>query len=324
MKKSAFLITFLACLFSSNAQTKAPGDTIGIWSEIDFDNSVNFIHNDTSAQNIWQIGRPQKTIFDSAYSAPNVMITDTVNHYPANNHSFFDLYVGSFNNAMYPYDLFFDFWHKYDTDSLKDGGYITVSWDKGQTWANIIHDDTNYIYYFSPGVNGFVPTPNLYNDSNILFNGETGFSGNSNGWIHTTLAWYALPVKTIIPSDTMIVRFNFISDNIDTQKEGWLIDHIRIFSIDLGGNVNDLFNSDDLTKISPNPFMDETLISFENSFQTAEMKVYDLQGKLIKQQKEISNNRIHLSSSGLESGVYFLRILLDGKKVVAKKVIVNR
>jgi hypothetical protein len=275
-----------------------------------------------SAQNIWQIGRPQKMIFDSAYSAPNAMITDSVNAYPANNHSFFDLYVGSFNSQLYPWNLFFDFYHKYDTDTLKDGGYITVSWDKGQTWANIIHD-TNCAMCCSPPWSFFVSEPNLYTDSDTLYNGELGFSGRSNGWIHTIMAWHDMPIKTIDPADTMIIRFNFISDGLDNQKEGWMIDHIRIYSVDLGGEIREHFNSDGIANVFPNPCKDETEISFAEPFQNIQVDVFDMQGKLMGTEKYPSGDRFRFKTNGLKSGAYYLKMVLDNKKEITKKVIIN-
>src|ERR1041384_4098256 len=44
---------------------------------------------DTSSTNIWQIGRPQKIIFDSAATFPNALVTDTINNYPDSNVSRF-------------------------------------------------------------------------------------------------------------------------------------------------------------------------------------------------------------------------------------------
>jgi hypothetical protein len=322
MKKTTILIVLFLSFFCLKAQTKVPGDIVGIWNVINFDSTVNYIHIDTSAQNIWQIGRPQKILFDSAYSAPNAMITDSVNAYPANNHSFFDLYVGSFNSQMYPWDLFFDFYHKYDTDTLKDGGYITVSWDKGQTWANIIHD-TNYAYYIHPPMSFYGQIPNLYSDTDTLTEGNIGFSGSSNGWIHTIMAWHGIPVKTINPADTMIIRFNFISDGLENHKEGWMIDHIRLYSVDLGGEIQELFNSNEIAKVSPNPMNDQAEISFVESFQTIQVEVYDLQGKLVGQHKYPSGNSFKFKSNGLKSGAYYLKILLDNKKIVTKKVIIE-
>lgn len=61
------------------------------WWDITFDDpaylSKVILQPETSGINCWQIGHPQKTIFNTAYSPVNVMITDTVNAYPANDTS---------------------------------------------------------------------------------------------------------------------------------------------------------------------------------------------------------------------------------------------
>ena len=49
------------------------------------------IDTTTYHHNIWQIGAPHKTVFSAAYTAPNVIITDTVNHYPVNDTSVFTI-----------------------------------------------------------------------------------------------------------------------------------------------------------------------------------------------------------------------------------------
>jgi len=41
------------------------------------------------SNNIWQIGKPHKHYFDSAYSKPNVLVTDTSKAYPVNDTSVF-------------------------------------------------------------------------------------------------------------------------------------------------------------------------------------------------------------------------------------------
>jgi hypothetical protein len=44
----------------------------------------HFITIDTGSHlhNSWQIGRPGKSVFDSAYTLPNAIMTDTLNTYP--------------------------------------------------------------------------------------------------------------------------------------------------------------------------------------------------------------------------------------------------
>jgi len=116
-----------------------PGDTLFI-ETITFEYSYPYLEVDTSNQNIWQIGTPNKAFFDSAYSAKNAIITDTVNYYPIDNISYFDLLIGAFNfNDLYPWNIYVGIKHKYDTDTLKDGGFITISYDNRTTWMNIIN-----------------------------------------------------------------------------------------------------------------------------------------------------------------------------------------
>ncbi len=61
---------------------------------INFETSHNWVHLDTSiTNNIWRIGIPSKTYLDSAYSIPYAIITDTINNYPINNYSYFDIII---------------------------------------------------------------------------------------------------------------------------------------------------------------------------------------------------------------------------------------
>ncbi len=52
----------------------------------------------SDSSNVWQIGRPQKTIFDSAATLPNAIVTDTIGFIPLNNTS-------SFIISVHPYTL---------------------------------------------------------------------------------------------------------------------------------------------------------------------------------------------------------------------------
>ena len=134
-----------------------------------------------------------------------------------------------------------------------DGGYISVSYDYGETWYNIINDESwNYEIYPNSWDGANI---NLYNEDDVLYNGENGFSGNSEDWITTEFGWYYMPVNppgfTTMLEDTTIIRFNFISDSVETNKEGWMIDHIRLISYLLMGSVDDYQKVD--FSISPNP-----------------------------------------------------------------------
>src|SRR5680860_1850189 len=47
------------------------------------------VYIDTAGGNSWSIGAPDKTVFTSAYSPSNVIVTDTLDPYPMNDTSSF-------------------------------------------------------------------------------------------------------------------------------------------------------------------------------------------------------------------------------------------
>ena len=102
-----------------------------------FENNTSLIHIDTTNGNIWQIGTPQKTFFGNSYSVPYSIMTDTLNSYPINT---FSTFTFEYNDTNFWYtipDASIGFWHKYEMDSLKDGGYVEISLDSGMTWTNV-------------------------------------------------------------------------------------------------------------------------------------------------------------------------------------------
>ena len=302
MRKFCFLILFVSIYLYSKAQS----NIFFNWDTIRFEHSYEFLKIVSSENNIWQIGTPAKNYFDSAYSVTNAIVTDTLNHYPINNHSYFDLYIGFFNFKMYPYSISLEINHKFETDTLKDGGYITVSYDNGNSWTNII-DDNEWCY--SPTFKN----QNLYAVNDTLFNGEHGFSGKSDGWITTWFSWEECLCSTksasLIPdqNDTMIVRFNFISDDFETHKEGWMIDNIRLFSFQIIGATNDEL-LDRSIKLFQNPKNQCLTIDLRNvQGNKFETEIYSLNGTLVDHRK-FNTNKIEIETMNLSQGVYFIKI----------------
>jgi hypothetical protein len=333
MKTYILLVLFIGSGLIAFPQVQGnyyPGDTIEIWSVINFEEPSPYIHINPSSQNIWQTGTPQKTFFNSAYSIPNAIVTDTMNFYPDNNISSFDLYVGGFNMGglwgwYYPYDIFIDFRHKFDTDTLMDGGYITVSWDKGLTWMNIINDSV----YFGEHPNwNFLPfggNPNLYSPDNVLFNGEPGFSGKSDGWVHTCMAWWVWPVKTALdfPPDTMIIRFNFISDINHHDKEGWMIDHIRIFSIDLGSGIRESSAGRKRSHVAPNPLKSTAIVTFDKTYEDVDYRLLDVTGRVCAGGKFMKCIQFPLDRGTISPGVYILKMMIDNQYTESQHIIIS-
>ena len=293
-----------------------PWEKEKIWDTISFETSYPYLIINSDTQNIWQIAEPNKSLFNSAYDSNKVIITDSINFYPVENHSYFDLYIGNFNNEWYMGNNFIEFKHKFDTDSLKDGGYITYSIDLGTTWYSIVPDTGSY---FSPP-----EYDNFYSENDTLFNGEHGFSGKSDGWITTTISWYAIPIKSqTSEGDTMILRFNFISDSIDNHMEGWMIDEIILYSIHIGGDVrNNDYNNQ--VQLFPNPVKNVLNLSIAMTYSKVAIEIIDIQGKTRLVKHLIKNQTPGINLDQLPEGIYFAKIKIDEDKPVNKKFIIKR
>jgi hypothetical protein len=316
MKNLILLLTISLTTIQSFAQW-----TEFVWDIITLEETSEYLKIDTSGQNIWQIGEPSKVFFDSAYSINNAIVTDTLNDYPLNNNSYFELKIGEFNyNYYFPYDVFIEIKHKFDTDTLKDGGFITVSYDEGLTWMNVINDTSGF-WDITP-YNGMSSGLNLYTENDTLYNGEYGFSGNSAGWVTTWFTWHIMPVKSNreFLGDTMFVRFNFISDNVENSKEGWMIDDIKLYSVDLGGGINENAKLD--FKISPNPFSETAIINL-NDYRVIDLSLFDIQGKLLRQNKYFNNQSVVINRENLKAGIYFVKIATDDNLIGIKKLVIK-
>jgi len=311
MKKTLLLSAILICLaFISKSQ-------YSLFINFEDTTTLKFVKIDTANHNnIWQIGKPLKTVFAAAHSAPNAIATDTILPYPVNNHSSFIITIKS-------HDWFFGspsslyFYHQYNTDAAKDGGYIDVSYDGGAKWQNIIFDTILTSCPMYPYVDSLPSFNNLYTATDTMAGGIPAFSGNSNGWIETEITWlFCLGVKSW-PPDSAMYRFNFVSDSAQSNKDGWMIDDIYFTSGVCGGIGQHYSHAYNQTRVFPNPATDKISVIFSEN-QLSTIKILNIQGQLIKTIKASGNTTIDISS--LAKGIYFLEIMTDNG-VEVKKVI---
>jgi hypothetical protein len=304
----------------------APIDTIT------FEEPDQLIAIDTSLANLWQIGIPQKVILDSAFSPPNAMITDTLENYPVENHSFFDFYLNDSN--LWNENIFVGFYHKIDTDTLRDGGYLEISFNDGEDFYNVLEnpDDVYFLGYPSDESNEL----NLYGFSDTLYNGEPGFSGRSLDWTLTMFGWntgYIKPPKpdnhlsqSVFSKDLLyqdaILRFNFISDSIDNQREGWMIDELFTFWVEIIGSTE---NSNAIGfQMFPNPVQEELTLVAEKHYGRLSVEVFDMTGKPIKSQIYHSTNEAKLSDIELNSGFYLVTVTGDDQYLGTARLVIRR
>lgn len=166
---------------------------------------------DTSSSNIWQVGPPQKIVFDSAATLPNVIVTDTLNTYPINNESSFQFTIVA---EPWSYGIYAIQWkQKLDMDHGEDWAIVEFKADQDSVWQNAF--DNPYVYNFY----GF---DSLNVDT--MPNGEMAFTGTDSSWSDI---WFCFSNSYIgYGTGILSARFRFVSDSVDSGKDGWMIDNI--------------------------------------------------------------------------------------------------
>jgi len=263
---------------------------------IDFEDPLQFyrLKTDTNSNpnNIWQIGTPQKTIFTSAYSIPYAIVTDTTNPYPVNDTSMFIVkhvsdMMGGF---QWPHTVILAGRFQVNSDTLNDFGMIEFSPDNGNIWINLLTDT----YYQNQGCYEW------WSSKPIL-------SGNSLGWtdFYVWVAGFG-PVFNIQPGDTVLYRFTFISDNIQTNKDGLMYDDLHFE--DWTEGIKKIQNRI-ASKSYPNPTLSILTIEFENIDNSIyEVFVYNEIGQQALIKKTTNQSKMEIDMESLSNGIYYYKL----------------
>lgn len=252
--------------------------------------------------NVWQIGQPQKTYFNAAFTIPNAMVTDTINAYPNNCFSEFTVKTPTYINFWGGVSM--SFFHKFQTDTLLDGGTILISND-GQSWVNIL---------YSQGLI-FMPFNYFQHNDSVTSLNEPGFSGQSDGWQQTSIYW------NYPPGDTLWVKFKFTSDNIQTNKDGWMIDSL-VFTYDLGIGIEKTMQKNSY-HLAPNPIDGQSVLTFHQTDVNAGVFIYSITGQLINSIEKIENGQVILDQNSFVPGIYSFAIFQSEQKAIRGKLIVH-
>lgn len=294
-------------------------------NRIDSGKENDWLIIENSADNIWQIGAPQKSSFDKAKSNPNAIITDTVSPYPVNNHSSFVVKIPLTGNGGDPssFNGFdFDFKHKFQTDKNNDGGYIEISYDYGFTWTNIVYD-TLYCDRIEPCVGdkdclegyGF---SNEYTNSDTIKGGIPAFSGSNLNWIDTGLHHFYN--DNFICPDSLFFKFNFKSDDTQDNLDGWMIDDIN-FYITFGLVGLDEKTSNKQPVIFPNPITGNSILKLNNAASASSLiEILSINGEIIYSEK-FNNEVFNIGALKLKKGLYFCSIINSGNSYSIKFIV---
>lgn len=246
----------------------------------------------TDSTNVWQVGPPQKMVFDTAFSPPNVLVTDTINTYPINANSSVEFEVVPWIS----WGIFAMQWtQKIDMDDAQDGGLIEYSLDNGTTWESVF--DNPYVYNFYG-----------YDTSNVdtIHTGQTGFTGTDSTWRNVWLCFDFSWMTTQV--DTLDIRFTFVSDSVDNMRDGWMIDNL-FFSETFIHTLNKV-EQDEYMAVYPNPTNGRVFIETQkiNDFHLIEqMVLYDASGRIV-QTFGASPTKFFIDIDHHPDGIYFLEV----------------
>lgn len=251
----------------------------------------------TNSHNVWQVGKPNKAIFTSAYTPPNAIVTDTVGHYPANDGSIFILKLPGyypFFGAPLSID-FISFYYQLDIDS-GDIARVEISEDSGHNWFNPL-DTLPSIYWWATWL---ADTP--------------VFSQSTIGWKRFVLErqmFYSAP-------DSVLMRFTFISDDIDSVRDGWMIDHMEfVYSFE---GVS-LLQNPNLISVYPNPSKGNIYIHTTKQYADAKLTIYNTLGQEVYHtESPPQNGYLNLP---LPSGSYTLKYF-GGDEYCVKRIIITK
>lgn len=288
--KLIFAIVFVFTFINSFSQSWQ--DQYFDGADSAFTTSSLYIKIDTSANNIWQVGKPQKVIFDSAATLPNALVTDTINFYPNNNISRFSFSIPIYGSWGI---LGIQWKQKLDMDLGLDGGMVEYSIDTGATWQSAFNNPAVYNFF------GY-PSP----DFDTLATGEYAFSGTDSLWRDVWLCYDLSFLTTWI--DTIRVRYTFISDSINNNKEGWMIDNMNAHVTMLHPVKENV--STEYFNVYPNPAKNIVNVELQrlNEYHIIEnMQLVNSEGKLMQEWNKIPT-RYWIDVSKYANGMYYLKI----------------
>jgi hypothetical protein len=306
MKKITLLYTAMFCTLLTFAQ-------FSCFNYFEENQSMNceFSLNLTIPQgSLWQIGKPQKQLFNSSSTIPNALVTDTLNFIPNSDTSKFYFHFNLLHEYVWASTniLAVEWNQKIDFKKGVEGGAVEFSVDTGDTWHNAFNSPYVYNYY------GF-DTANIdtLEDGNIVFSGKD--STWSNVWLCFDVSW----MNEV--SDSVIIRFTSISDSVNDNKEGWMIDNFGVHPTlvhtvaeqELEGYLN----------VFPNPTSGRVDIVTEkiNDFHVIEqIRLINQEGKVVEQWGT-SPTKFWIDISNHPNGIYFIEIITNLKRETVKVIL---
>lgn len=282
--KQLFSLFILLQVFALQAQDDCYNYCLGFEDTM----CISHLVIDTSSNNLWQIGIPDKNIITGGYASETAIVTDTMNPYSVNNHSVFTIWNIATEGDIYGFKTFLGS-YVVQTDSIKDYGLIEFSPDNGVTWIDLVHDT-------------------LYSTSIHWYSNVPVFTGRSSGWKHfEVLLADNSSVFGVELGDTLLYRFSFFSDDTFDDMDGIAFDQICFYEFVEG--ISETRFTPIKSKLFPNPTRESFTIEFDNpDHGSFELAVYNIKAELVFTIDPITVGRIHLNAGRLQPGMYVYKL----------------
>jgi len=146
------------------------------------------------------------------------------------------------------------------------------------------------------------------------------FSGRDMDWHQEIIS------LSDLVSNNVFVRFALATDD-SIDDPGWWIDDIKIVATTgASANPDDLTEQFTFTNY-PNPFSNLTTIAFNlsDNVEDVELEIYNLKGQKVQtftshQILSSSNQDIIWNAENFASGIYFAKLVVDGKIIETRKM----
>lgn len=303
MKTVSLLLGLFFCSVLLQAQSLSQyfdGADTSAWNSL-------IIELDDDPANIWHIGQPQKTVFDSAATLPNAILTDSTHPYPKNSNSSFSFKI---QPDFFQWGILALQWkQKLDMDAGNDGGVIEFSLDNGLSWQNVFNNPYVYNFY------GFDPV-----NQDTLANGDFAFSGTDESWKDI---WLCFDVSFLYLYDSIPFRFSFKSDTIQTQQEGWMIDnmlaHLTIIHTVNEKPQNEFFN---VYPTLTRGMVNIQTVKLDEFHVIEELQLISVQGEVMEKLGPVPT-KFYLDIGRYSEGLYYV-LIKTNKKTGVFPVILNK
>lgn len=287
----------VACISAQFVVSQVPPQVI-----LNFDPGAGTMLDSIYPGTIWQVGSPEKTVFDSASSAPHALVTDTLLPYGVANapeYAEFHIPVNYYGEMV---DLYFQ--QRLDINEGEAWGWLEY-FEPGIGW-NRVQNQGGWGGASLPGVIYYASETATSTDSGLVYLQATA------GW---STEYYRFICNAVLVGeqnrggdvDTMRFRFAFRSTANSTGRDGWMIDDVFIQNLGTCSGIEE--HSTLSIKVFPDPADDMLTVSDgPRSGLMLSLAILDQQGRLIWSERRASSGAIGISTAWLKSGVYTLRI----------------